>query len=257
MHDQLNPAGYYRQFIKRFHTRHDGRSWMEARPVNISTDCFHAADASSIVRIGTSMYTCGIRLEVAPPSPHSPDIGFVRTDIDVSARSSPLIKPGAQKRDESAHLACMDLQRVLEEAIDLKQLCIIEGKWAYVVCVHIHCLNHDSAIIDGALKAAIAALETLKLPVLEAGGDNDELVLCDDQAAIPLTLFKEPRAHSFSLFDKQLMADPSQWEMERSQAHLSIIIDGRDKKMISSRKLGSSKLSVERHLECLEWARSH
>ena len=57
--------------------RPDGRHLTKCRTTLINTNCITTADASSVVKIGSTTVTCGIKLEIAAPRSPNVDEGFV------------------------------------------------------------------------------------------------------------------------------------------------------------------------------------
>ena len=57
--------------------RPDGRQLTKSRSTLINTECISTTDGSSVIKIGSTTVTCGIKLEIA--APRSPNVkeGFV------------------------------------------------------------------------------------------------------------------------------------------------------------------------------------
>ena len=75
-HRKIYPLDFYRKFLDK-NVRPDGRHLSKCRPTLINTKCISSADGSSVVKIGSTTVTCGIKLEIA--APRSPNVkeGFV------------------------------------------------------------------------------------------------------------------------------------------------------------------------------------
>lgn len=71
---RLYPDQYYAKFIQRG-VRPDGRPLALARPTSIALGAVHTADASALVKIGSTTVLAGVKCEVAPASADTPDEG--------------------------------------------------------------------------------------------------------------------------------------------------------------------------------------
>ena len=84
---------------------------------------------------------------------------------------SPLCHPQFKKGppSEIAQVASNFLNQVLHNSgfINLEDLCILEGKFVWVLYIDLTCLNYGGNILDVSVKAMISALKNVKVPHVE------------------------------------------------------------------------------------------
>ena len=56
--------------------------------------------------------------------------------------------------------------------IDLKELCLVGGKAAWMAYLDIYCLDADGALFDTALLSAVATFSHLNIPVVSLNDDG-------------------------------------------------------------------------------------
>lgn len=122
-----------------------------------------------MVKQGNTIFTCGIKLELAEPKAEEPNkgtyykhhqsqmpifscpfnlSGFIIPNVDLPPLCHSMFKPGPPS--EQAQTAAMFIRDVLSnsECIDHKQLCIAEGKLCWVLYIDLICLNYDGRVLD-------------------------------------------------------------------------------------------------------------
>ena len=80
---RLYPDQYFAKFIEQS-VRPDGRPLALPRATSIGLGVVHTADSSALVKIGSTTVLAGIKCEVMPADPDSPDQG--RLTLQVCAR---------------------------------------------------------------------------------------------------------------------------------------------------------------------------
>lgn len=75
---QLNPVGFYREFIKNG-VRVDGRGFSDLRCISVGAGDFSTSSTygSSLVHIGETKIACSVSVLVGTPTQQSPDSGDV------------------------------------------------------------------------------------------------------------------------------------------------------------------------------------
>lgn len=155
--------------------RLDGRDLDEFREINVETDYINeTSEGSALVEIGDTRVLVGLSIEIEEPYSDRPDKGTIVTNAELA--------PMARRDYESGppQEAGVELARVVDrgireaEAIDLKDLCMVEGEKVYTVFIDVHVLNDDGNLIDASSLAAMAALKSGYLPAYdeEAGELN-------------------------------------------------------------------------------------
>lgn len=122
-------------------------------------DSIGTADGSAIVKVGNTTAVCGIKAELARPTPNNPEHGIVVPNIELTPACSPKIRPGAPS--EEAQVATRMLTELLSnsECLDLAELCVVRERLVWVLYCDIVCLDHDGSLLDVAAIALIAALK--------------------------------------------------------------------------------------------------
>ena len=277
--ENLNPEAYYKHFISHFKRRHDGRDFADARPIEITTGCYHSADASALVKIGDAMATCGIRIELLKRTEilfgsdaDQKQGGLVVVGLDATSRCSNTIRPGQSEMTVEAQACQERLQVLLSETVDLQQLRILDQlqeshlqssdnldyDLVMVLYVDIYSLCDESALLDICLMSVMAALASLKLPqftLIDSEEDNGQSDIMErlrlvQRNAVPLRLLKHPVAVTFVIFNSdRVLADPSKWELERCSAEsMTFVIDSMSGKQMHFWKFGTAELEYEEYL---------
>jgi len=147
--------------------RIDGRGPKDLRPISIQTNLLAKADASALVKMGSTKILTGIKVEVGSPFSDRPDEGIFTVNAELLPLASTTFEPGPP--DERGVELARVVDRSLREgkALDLKKLCLVEGEKVYVLFIDIYVLDYDGNYFDPALISALAALATLKIPKYE------------------------------------------------------------------------------------------
>ncbi len=151
--------------------RFDGRKCDEYRKILIKRDIIENAEGSAMVKLGNTEVLAGIKMEIGTPYPDSPDKGVMSTMAEFLPMASPDFESGKPGEEE------IELGRVVDrairegEVIDFSKLVIEEGEKVWMVFLDILVTNYDGNLIDAAGMAAMAALESAKMPKLDEEGN--------------------------------------------------------------------------------------
>ena len=151
--------------------RFDGRKNDEYRDIVIKRDIIENAEGSALVKLGNTEVLAGIKMETGTPYPDSPDKGVMSTMAEFLPMASPDFESGKPGEEE------IELGRVVDrairegEVIDFGKLVIEEGEKVWMVFLDILVTNYDGNLIDAAGMAAMAALESAKMPKLDEEGN--------------------------------------------------------------------------------------
>jgi exosome complex component RRP42 len=143
------------------------------------------------------------------------------TNAEFTPIAHPTFEPGPP--DERS----IELARVVDrglrsaEILDLKKLCLVNGKKVLMVYVDIYVLSYDGNLIDCSAMAAIAALKTAKMPVYTV--KDETVTLTKKTKAVKLN--KEPLAVSIVKIGDSLLVDPSADEEEVMDARITVSLD--------------------------------
>lgn len=219
-----------------------------------------------MVRIGGTTVVCGVKAEVAEPKLEAPDQGYIVPNVDLSPICSSTFRPGPPS--EQAQVVSEQINRVLRESkvLDLKDLCIEEGKAVWSLWVDVVCVSYDGNIYDAALTSVIAALANARIhkPTYEEGvvkvsgmsaedeGDMDS----EEETFFRLNLTRTPLSASFAVFDTSLtlLADPNFAEESISGGQISITIDEQGQ-LCAITKVGAATISQAVLRQSMERAR--
>lgn len=174
--------------------RLDGRKHDEYRNVTVETGVFKTAEGSARVKIGDTEVLAGVKLAVEVPYPDIPDQGTIMVNAELLPMANPEFESGPP------NIWSIEIARVTDrgiresKAIDMKSLCIEEGKKCWMVGVDIVPINDDGNLLDAASLAAIAALKNTKFPTYKDDAvDYKKLTsksLKIDKLAIGVTVLK-------------------------------------------------------------------
>ncbi len=224
-------------------TRFDGRKRDEIRPITIEKGVIATAEGSARVRIGKTEVLAGVKMELGKPYSDTPDEG----SLMVGAEFLPMASPNFEMGPPS--IEAIELARVVDRsvreggAMNVKDLCIEEGKSAWTVIVDICTINDDGNLQDDSALATLAALQDSKLPEVEIVNDEPQINykkktdkgLPLSEVPITVTVFKR---------GEHLFVDPlrSEESLYDSRLSIAVLADGR---LCSLQKGGESVLSVD------------
>jgi len=220
--------------------RIDGRGLEDYRPIKVETGVIGRADGSAKVQLGDTMVLAGVKYEVGPPFPDTPDLGVLTVNAEFLPLASPTFESGPP--DENAIELARVIDRGLRKAgsLDLSRLCLIPGKSSWIAWIDIYVLNHDGNLVDASSLAASAALATSKIPVAEVVGE-DVKVNYEHRTRPPINNL--PVTVTVAKIGNSLVVDPSLDEEEVADAKISIsVVSGR---MCAAQKSGEGSFEVE------------
>ncbi|KAF9362127.1 Exosome complex component RRP43 [Mortierella sp. AD094] len=256
---KLHPTEFFRNFVSQG-VRPDGRLLSSFRPTTVHYGVITTANGSAMVRIGGTTVVCGVKAEVAEPKLDAPDQGYLVPNVDLSPICSSTFRPGPPS--EQAQVVSESINRVLKESkvLDLKDLCIEEGKAVWALWIDVVCVSYDGNIYDAALASVMAALKNARIrkPTYEEGvvkvpgGEA-----ADDENSFKLNLARTPLSTSFVLFDTSLtlLTDPNFAEESISQGQISVTIDEQGQ-LCAVSKVGAASSSQTLLKQCVKRART-
>jgi len=188
------------------------------REVSIKTGISVNAEGSAQARIGRTEVLAGVKIEVGEPYPDTPDEGVLIVTAEFSPIASPGFEPGPPKEDAIELARVVD--RVIRESrcIDMKKLCIKKKEKVYIIFLDLYMRNHDGNLIDTATLAAIAAINTARLPKL----NKDKEVVYGELTNKKLPLTKKPTNCTIIKIGNHLLVDPCLQEEEVADARITI-----------------------------------
>jgi exosome complex RNA-binding protein Rrp42 (RNase PH superfamily) len=155
--------------------RIDGRGFLQHRRVTVQPSYLKAPHivGSALVQIGGTMCVAGVNIMVGVPSPEAPSCGDVVTLVALMAPGGGVaLGTGGSSFGTSVSSAIGDPHRGMvegasaqaEEAVahavrgllDLGQLSILRGRFAYRLCVDVTCLCDEGGLDEAAVLAAVS-----------------------------------------------------------------------------------------------------
>lgn len=199
--------------------RVDGRDLDEYRDIKIEPNFISKAEGSCRVTLGKTQLIVGVKPQIDSPFNDTPDLGIIMTNCELVPIADPGFEPGPPNEQS------IEISRVVDrciresEMIDLKSLCIEEGKKVWLLFIDIHVLDYDGNLIDAALMGAASALNNTKLPKAELV--DDEIVL-DNEDLQDLPLNKNISMSTFVKIGDGMVVDPCLDEELVLDARISI-----------------------------------
>ncbi|KFV87215.1 Exosome complex component RRP43, partial [Struthio camelus australis] len=245
----VEPLEYYRRFLKE-NCRPDGRELGEFRATTVNIGSITTADGSALVKLGNTTVICGVKAELATPPVDSPNKGYIVPNVELPSLCSTRFRPGPP--GEEAQAASQFIADVIENSqiIEKEDLCIANGKLAWVLYCDIICLDYDGNVLDASTFALLAALKNVQLPAVTV---NEETGLSEVnlKQKNPLIIRKHPVATSFAVFDDTLLiVDPTAEEEDLATGTVTVVTD-EEGRLCSVHKPGGSPLTGAKLQDCI------
>ncbi|PHT37007.1 hypothetical protein CQW23_24707 [Capsicum baccatum] len=195
-----------------------------------------SADGSALAKIGSTTMLAAIKMEVMTPTVECPDEGSIAIEFHMPPICSPLVRP--RPADVASVISKQLSDTILSSGmIDIKELCLVGGKAAWMAYLDIYCLDADGALFDAALLSAVAAFSHLNIPVVSLNDDGQIVLVSED--TVQLKLEKEPvnkekrklklNSLPFSLTcilnKNYILADPTAEEESIMETVVTVVLD--------------------------------
>jgi len=211
--------------------RRDGRDVKDFRDLQIENNILPHVNGSSYVRLGLGMEVmCSIKLDVAEPMPNFPDRGMVTFSLDFSPSCG--LKIDDRRRAELSRQIGERLQCVLlgSSSIDLNSLCIIHGKYCWLVHIDFIVFQLDGDPLDMCSIACHIALKSTKIPkvdlILGGSGFAEDFQVCGDAAAaLPLKTRDVPICVTVVKIGATVVMDANSLELASSDYAFVVAVD--------------------------------
>ncbi|MHA1849419.1 MAG: exosome complex protein Rrp42 [Promethearchaeota archaeon] len=235
-------------------TRIDGRGFLEYRPIYIDAGNVLKAEGSARAKIGTTEVVVGIKYETGVPYPDSPNEGVITCMAEYIPFASPMFESGPPGDD------AIELARVVDRGIrhadllDKTTLCLIPNEEVIILFCDIYYITHNGNPWDTASLAAICALKSTTLPVLEKEEINGKVYFVPKEEKRTLEITDYPVTITFVKIGKHLIVDPSLIEELIADARISFCID-KYGRITSIQKNGAGTFSIDELAKCAKNAR--
>ncbi|XP_072961057.1 uncharacterized protein [Typha angustifolia] len=270
----MEVEAYRRLFPLPFYTRHILESVRpDARPLNCARDTtltlgpVSSADGSALVKIGETIMLASIKLEVMTPPVESPDEGSVAVEFHMPPICSPAVRPG--RPAEVAPVISKQLSDVIMRSgmINLKELCLINGKASWMAYLDVYCLNADGSLYDAALFSAVAAFTHLQIPLVSVNDDGRVVTVPGElegktkfelvnKEKRKLSLSNIPFSVTCILHDKYILVDPTAEEESIMETFVTVALDTLGNLLSIYKPGGAAPVHASTIKECIVLARS-
>ena len=227
--------------------RLDERAPDQHRPITIQTGVIQKANGSAIVTLGNTEVIAGVKIATGTPFPDTPDKGLLVVNAEILPLASPYAEPGPPSED------AIELARVVDrgiresEMVDLKKLCIIEGKTVYTVFVDVNIMNVDGNLFDATSYAVVSALRTAKMKKYVV--ENEKVVVKGEE--IPVPVERTPVSVTLARIGDTLVVDPNSEEEGAMDMRITITTDD-DGNICASQKGEASTITPAHVLEAAD-----
>jgi exosome complex component RRP42 len=198
--------------------REDGRALDEYRPLDIQVRVVDKAEGSALVSLGGTMVFAGVKVDAGEPYLDTPDEGVMITGAELIPMAAPDFEAGPPGEEAVEVARVVDRGIRESKALDTKALCVREKELVRLVFVDLHVMDYDGNLIDACGVAAMAALATSQMPVLDENDKPTEerLPLPVKDLAVPCTFVK--LGHS-------MLLDPSLDEERALDSRITVATD--------------------------------
>ncbi|XP_057781610.1 uncharacterized protein LOC130999926 [Salvia miltiorrhiza] len=271
---EMELDAFRRLFPLRFHERHllesirpDGRPLGRARETTLSLGAVASANGSALAKIGCTTMLAAIKLEVMTPTIEAPDEGCIAIDFHMPPICSPLIRPG-RPADLAPVISKQLSDTILSSGmIDLKELCLVSGKAAWMAYLDIYCLDADGALFDAALLSAVAAFSHLQIPIVSLNDDGRIVLVSEEngrskkekkpvnEEKIKLKMNSQPFSLTCILHKNYILADPTSEEESIMETYLTVVLDTNHQLVSLNKPGGPGLASTSSIQDCIILAR--
>lgn len=264
---RLYPDQYLAKFIAQG-VRPDGRPLALPRATSIGLGVVSTADASALVKLGSTTVMAGIKCEVMPAAADAPDEGRLTVQVEMAPLCSADTRPG--RPSEAAQVLTEQLSGLLEAGgvVDRRQLCIDPGRAAWAVYLDLYVVDADGSLHDACLLAVLAALSSLRLHAvtMDDAGRIQKTDAADAAGAAAAAAAQQPQLRRLELgcqpvsltcgvYQGQLLVDPTAEEEPLLEALITATVDEQGGVLGFYKAGGSATASQERVVQCIEAAK--
>ncbi len=189
--------------------RLDGRSLLEMRPFEITTEVIGKAEGSAQIKLGDTTIIVGVKGQVGAPFPDTPDQAVQIVNMELAPIASPFFEPGPPQKPaiELARVVDRGIRESKAVQLDDPSLVIQEGEHVWILFVDVYIIDQHGNLFDAAILASMAALMQAKLKkkVVDEEGKLQEIE--DETFSIPLN--RLVASLTFGKIDNYIILDPS------------------------------------------------
>ena len=199
--------------------RLDNRQNFEFRDVEVETDVIYKAEGSAKVKLGNTMVYAGVKADLGTPFPDTPEQG-VLINIELNPIASPFFESGPPSKEAIEMSRVCDRSIRESHVIDVDKLCVVPKEKVWIIFVDIYPLTDDGNLLDASTIAAMAALASTKLPVVEVDPETKACTKKEEKTSLPISTFAT--SVTFSKIGDKLLVDPSLSEEKVEEGRFTV-----------------------------------
>ncbi len=227
--------------------RLDGRTPDEYREIKIHTNLVEKAEGSAMVELGGTKVIAGVKLSIGSPYDDYPNKGTLIVTAELNPTASPSFRNGPPTMDAIELTRVTD--RIIREsdAIDLEDLCIIEGQKVWNVFLDIYPIDSNGNLFDASALAALAAISTIRVPETQVTETGEVEIL---ETTRPIKMKSIPIAVTTVKVGDYLLMDPSAKEDDAADARITFGFT--EEHIVSAQKSGFGTFKSKEVVEIME-----
>ncbi len=200
--------------------RLDSRQNFDFRNIDIETDVIYKADGSAKVKLGNTMVYAGVKAELGSPFPDTPEQGVLIVNIELNPIASPFFESGPPTKEAIEMSRVCDRSIRESHVIDVDKLCVVPKEKVWIVFVDIYPLTDDGNLLDASTIAAMAALASTKIPVVEVDPETKACTKKEEKTSLPISTFAT--SVTFSKIGDKLIVDPTLSEEKVEEGRFTV-----------------------------------
>lgn len=221
--------------------RPDARRPQEFREVSVNTGSLTNTCGSSVVKLGSTIMSCGVRAEITQPDAFHPRSGYIVPNIEIGPLCHSAHRAGPPSDMQQTIAYSLDKLLKNSQVVDEEELCIVEKKAVWVLYVDVICLSHGGSLLSAATLAVVSALLSTSLPIARWELDCDA-VRCTHEYS-PLKIRTVPHVVEFGIFNGVLLADITEEEEGLCAETISITLSKEN--ILAVSKTGGGSISAQ------------
>lgn len=200
--------------------RLDSRQALDVRDIEVETDVIYKADGSAKIKLGNTLVYAGVKAELGSPFPDTPEQGVLIVNIELNPIASPFFESGPPSKEAIEMSRVCD--RSIREAhvIDVDKLCVVPKEKVWIVFVDIYPLTDDGNLLDASTIAAMAALASAKIPVVDVDPETHVCTKKEEKISLPISTYAT--SITFSKIGDKILADPTLEEEKVEEGRFTV-----------------------------------
>lgn len=221
--------------------RSNDRDLLSYRQITIEKDIIKKANGSASIDLGNTKVLVGVKVEVGPPYPDTPNSGVLTVNAEFVPLAHEQFEPGPPDENSIEVARVVDRSIRESQALDVEKLVIVPNETVYVIFVDIYVLNHAGNLVGASELAAVSALLNTKIPKYRV---TEEGKVEKTSEYMPLPMRHVPIITTVAKIEDVIAVDPDIEEEQIAQTWVAMTITEEDK-LCAIQKSGSGTLTLE------------